>query len=796
MFNFKITKDYGSEQAPEKWGGISADNAPFILLTLLVFLLPIFYLPLGVASLLTSKMFLIHIFVLIALFVLVLLKLREQTFKLPINLMTLSIVLIPFITLLAAIFSKNPGLSMSGRDFGVDTLMSTIILFVLLFTSIILFKTKKGYAYVYVLTIFSFLLVFLLHILNVLIPAFPTLGVFTENISTTLGKWNDLAIFATVISFITLITPQLLRLEKNAKIWNYVSLGAALVFLILVNFSFAWYSLAIFTLVSFVYLIVVHQRSTGKSFIPIVPLVIFLISFLFIIAGNNIGDTLSAALNINNFEVRPSWSATFEVIKGTISHRPILGSGPGLFESEWLLYRPGTINLTDFWDLDFRYGVGMIPSYVVTTGILGGLSWAFFFILILYYGFKGLFKKPENIINHYFLVSSFIVTIYLWATMVFYLPSASIIALTFVFTGIFISSLYKAGVLEYKELSIDREPKYGFIYITVLVLILIGIIAMAYSITNKFVAHLYFSSATNSLNIEGNLDKAEQEVTQALRLDRNDTYLRSLAEIGSVRINRILNDSKTPQDLLVDQFRTTLAGTVSSYQEAIGYDKNNYNNYQDLGTLYQALVTLRVEGAYAQSRSFLDQAVALNPKSPGLKLQLARLEVANNNLEGAKKFIQESLELKQNYTDAIFLLSQIQVTEGNTEQAIKTVEAATVIRPNDPLVYFQLGMLRYSSGQFGRAVPAFERAVILNPSFQNAKYFLGLSYYESGRKNDAVTQFTDLKNLNPGNSEVELILKNISAGLDAFSGAKPPIDSTPEGRVEPPLEDENADVNN
>jgi hypothetical protein len=56
-----------------------------------------------------------------------------------------------------------------------------------------------------------------------------------------------------------------------------------------------------------------------------------------------------------------------------------------------------------------------------------------------------------------------------------------------------------------------------------------------------------------------------------------------------------------------------------------------------------------------------------------------------------------------------------------------------------------------------------------------------------GRVADAIAQFNDLKTTNPDNKEIDLILKNLNAGLAPFANASAPIDNTPEKRSKPPV---------
>jgi len=229
---------------------------------------------------------------------------------------------------------------------------------------------------------------------------------------------------------------------------------------------------------------------------------------------------------------------------------------------------------------------------------------------------------------------------------------------------------------------------------------------------------------------------------------------------------------------------------IKSSKVAIDYDGLNYQNYLTAGRVYESIVPM--EGAYKIAYENYNKALSLNPKSPLINLTLARLETSNKNNIKAKEYAIKSLQLKNNYTDAVFLLAQIEIAEGNIKEAIKLVEAGSILASDNPVAYFQLGVLKYSDKEknYKGAAEAFEKAVSLSPSYSNARYFLGLSYYNLGRTADAIKQFESVQSLNPDNKEVEFILKNLRDGRAPFANAAPPIDDKPEKRKNLPVKED------
>ncbi|MEK7081735.1 MAG: tetratricopeptide repeat protein, partial [Patescibacteria group bacterium] len=155
----------------------------------------------------------------------------------------------------------------------------------------------------------------------------------------------------------------------------------------------------------------------------------------------------------------------------------------------------------------------------------------------------------------------------------------------------------------------------------------------------------------------------------------------------------------------------------------------------------------------------------------------------------ARVAISQALQLKPDYTEAIFLSAQIDANEGNLSEAIKSVEKIAQIAPNDPTIFFQLGLLNYNNKNYKKAAEALERAVALLPDYANARYFLGLSYYQIDKNNEAVKQFAEIQKANLDNQEIDLILKNLKAGRAPFTNVKPPADDKPESRPKPPIKE-------
>ena len=381
-------------------------------------------------------------------------------------------------------------------------------------------------------------------------------------------------------------------------------------------------------------------------------------------------------------------------------------------------------------------------------------------------------------------------SLYLWIINVFYVPSAAIFFLAFFFTGLFIGSLINENLITMKSFTYMGNPRRSLISMPILVIIIISSVTGSYIYVQKFLSNVYYQKSLNSLSVIGNLDEAEKYAAKAISLGKNDANYRLLSDIYFARLSSL----SVLKNITIDDFNNKigpiLKKALESSNAAVKYDNVNYQNYLLLGRIYESVIP--VEGAYKMASENYNKALKFNPKSPSINLMLARAEVSNKNNAKAREYIMKSLQLKNNYTEAVFLLAQIEIAEGNIKDAIKLVEAGSTLVFDNPVIFFQLGILKYSDKEkdYKGAAEAFEKALALNSSYSNARYFLGLSYYNLGKSGDAIKQFEMVQTLNPDNKEVELILRNLKEGRAPFVNAEPPIDDKPEKRKTLPVKDD------
>jgi tetratricopeptide (TPR) repeat protein len=743
----------------------------FITLLSTLFLSLFFFIPYVPVTLDASKGFLLSVGTTLSVFFWLIARLGEGKFTIPKDRLIIVAAVIPVIFLIASLFSSSLYISLFGNGFEMGTFGSMLILFVIFFLSSMYFQTEKRLWYFFGALFLGALILSVFELLNMFIGFerfFPGMlqGISSGNL---VGSWNNFALLFGLIILLSIFTIEFLKSKGFFLFVQYFLLVTGLFFLIIINIPLVWLLVGLFSVIIFVYSVsiqhagirIVHGGGEKKRF-PFAALIVVFVCLTFLIGSNSLGGLISKYINLSNPEVRPSFVTTSQIAWKSIKHNPLVGTGPNTFAIDWALWQPKEIASTIFWNSDFNNGFSTLSTFVVTTGILGLLAWIAFFIIFVIRGVQSIRVALKDPLSNYFILTTFMVSLYTWITFIIYTPNILMMMLAFSSSGILIGILVYRQVIGVKEISFLNDPRNSFFAILSLMVLMIGTLSVTYLYVEKFTSVIYFSKGLNANSSMESLVRSEKMLTNAISLDKNDVYYRTLSQVYIAEIGVLVNDDKISQDTLKSNLQQLINFAQNSASLAVSQNPKQYLNYVNLGNIYSSLVPLAVDSSYESAMSSYTKAQALAPNNPSIILAKAQLEFVKKNNEEARKLIQQALDLKLNYTDALFLLAQIESSEGNTALAIKQVEKAAQISPNDSTIFFRLGLLRYNNSEYENAKNAFEQAVIIDNSYLNARYFLGLSYQKLGRNSDALIQFKILSKVLPDNQDVKKAIESLS----------------------------------
>ncbi|MFZ2522030.1 MAG: tetratricopeptide repeat protein [Minisyncoccia bacterium] len=753
-----------------------------IIFLSIVFLTPIFFIPLNSipTQFWTSTFFAIG--ALLAILVYVSQGLKTGSVYLPTRKsFGFFIFIIPVVYLLSGLLNGPTRMNFIGYTFDIGAVGFIALSFTFIFLVSIFFNDKKRIINAQIAFLLSSIVIAVFIVSRMIFGVdFLSFGIFNKITNTTLGNWNNVGIFFGTVSILSFFSYEMLNLNRLTKFFLLFILISSFFFLAIVNFEMVWYTLVAVTFLFILYSAFGSSVGSSESFsikvmlkkIPIVTGIIFLISLTFVIYGDSMGQYLSVKFGIENVEVRPSFTATYQIAKTTLVESPFLGSGPNTFLNEWLINKPKDVVNTIFWNTDFNNGVGLIPTFVITTGALGFLSWILYIGYFIYVGLKSIFQKNLDVFTKYFVVSSFFISLYLWVMMFVYVPSVAIFVLHVFFNGLFFASRNLAGMTSVERKNFVLTPKSGFVGSIVLLFVFVTSLSLAFELYKSSKSVWFFQKSAQALNIQNDVDLSEKYMIKAINLIPHDIYYRALSEIELVKLQKIVSQdtTKVSQTEIQKQFSDVLSNAIKASLSSEKANPQNYLNWISAGRVYEAVSNpeMNVENAFENAEIQYKEALRLNPYNPSIYMLLSRLSVTKGDLKKSRDYALEAIKLKRNYVDAYFFLSQIEVTDNNLPAAILSVTVASVIDPTNVGTFFQLGLLKYNSKDYAGAVLSFEKALSISPDYANAKYFLGLSYDFVGQKQKAIKEFQDLSKTNPDNIEVKNILQNLLSGKSAL----------------------------
>lgn len=742
-----------------------------------IMLTPLFFIPSQGVVTMFPKVFLLIFSCLFAGFFYSLYILRTGSLTLRPSFVLLSWWLLVAVSSVSALLSPNVRNAFFGDALEIHTVGFLALLGLVMSLSMTLGTSKRAVLAVYGSVVASVLIASVLFFVRIFAgPDFFTLGVMRAVTDTLLGSFNDLGILAGLIVLVSLVALAQLELPKKGLMAVGGTMLLALGVLMSVNFFFLWILIGGFSLLVLMFLLtkdrfgvpqdtVVHPRSMLVTQTVLVSTVC-LVSAVFLVAGSSAGAWWSNTTGINYIEIRPSFSATFDVMRQTYAENALLGSGPNRFAEVWNLYKDVEINNTVFWNTSFSAAAGYIPTWFITSGVAGALAWLLFLGLFLVRGVRMLLQNAVTETFWFFIGTvSFVASVYIWILAFAYVPGPMVLIIGAVTTGIMVLASYELSSATTRKYNFLSNSRTGFVLIASVMAFIIATLVIGYGAVKQLRAAYQFSTVLSGITVNDTeaVGIISNRIASAYELYPTDLYARTLANYQLTNVTNLFSliDPTPEQEQL---FQSSIANALNGATEAIAQKPTDARNWQVLGDIYASLTLLNIEGSKERAFESYVKAEELDPRNPYYVLQKAYMEGRAGNNDESRRLAMLSLQLKPNYTDALNFLIQLDIAAGNIESALATTEAMVTLEPNNPGRYYQLGVLYSAIANADGAIAAFSEAIRLNPSYANARYFRAQQYVIKGDKDAALADLEVVRELNPDNPTVTEFIKGVTDG--------------------------------
>jgi len=669
----------------------------------LVFLLPLFFLPLTNFPLLLNKQMLLSVFVFLLLILWIVKIISSGKLNFRWNKITGLVPLLILVLGISTLFSGSRIQSFWGMSFESDTLFSFILygLVFLLFANLINKDQIKSVLISFLAS--SGILSVLFLIQSLWRPVFP--WGFAQSVGfNSLGTVQTLAIFLGA-GFIILIS----LLESNFKKPILAVIFGILLFvsIFIINYGVAWLGISLaMAIIIWTRLKTIkgNEITSAKIILPLIILALSL-SFIFIkIPTGNIAN-LPAEISLTN-------KASFNIAQKTLGEGTknlILGSGPATFAYDYDLYRSQGPNLTAFWQVRFNQGTSALLTFLATSGILGTLAFLLMIFFFLQQGLKFIKGNQLSPVE----ISVFIGAVYFLFSWFFYPANLTLMFSTFLMLGLFTTWNDKQGQ-EPKEIIFTKSPQKAFFIMLVGVILIVGSVFVLYNLSQKYQAALVFSQGLDLINAEEpKLDEGIIKLNKAVNLDKKDTYLRNLSQAFLFKINEVLNDQELSEEDKKQVFQLLVSNTENSANSAIQLNPKNSQNWLQVAMVYENFMSLGIEGTGELAVSNYQKTEELASQNPEIPFVLGRVykfqaekiqaliasleedgeeneeaikgleENRNKIFDMAIEKLEKSAQLKIDFTPAYYLAAQIYEMKEEKELALENYQIVLLLETDN-----------------------------------------------------------------------------------------------------------------
>lgn len=348
-------------------------------------------------------------------------------------------------------------------------------------------------------------------------------------------------------------------------------------------------------------------------------------------------------------DYQSSWNIAVDSLKES----PFIGIGSGNYLTAFNRFRGLEFNQSPYWNLNFASARSFYLTILTENGLLGLLG-----ISIVFFGFAKTVKEKDsqkNILLKAPLASIFILFLFV---------PASIATATAFFVLLGTSS---HGKKNENSLGSSILPK-----VALALPIIAFSLAVFYFGIRALNAETKFSKAGKSL-AENNAQVTYELIQRAIQINPYmDRYRASFSQINLGLANSIAETAVNQE--VSDEDRSSIAQliqqAISESKAAVSINNQRSENWELLAATYQSLVAF-AEGANEFTIAAYNQAIALDPINPNLRIALGGVYYSLGDYDNAIKTFELATLAKPDFANAHYNLAIAMRDKGETQKAIE-----------------------------------------------------------------------------------------------------------------------------
>ncbi|MBI5732092.1 MAG: tetratricopeptide repeat protein [Candidatus Magasanikbacteria bacterium] len=751
----------------------------------LVFLTPLFFLPLTIEPLELNKYFLLYLFIFLAVLCWVSRGVLRKTFEFRRTPLDIPLLILWLAALVSSIVSKDRFVSFFG-DFSLLNLSFLNLTVFLFFYFLAVQETasvKKALNLIYTL-FFSCLLAsvyFLTKTLGLFDWSF--LGISGNNLVNISN--NSWGIF--LVAFLSL-SLAFLAVRKRQLAGDFLSLAVFLFSLagvVLIGFKILW----VVTVIALALLIVFLISNVSELRVVWISVAfgVLVAGIVFIFFGEPQFLTTKLPVEIS---LSPSTSGSMLKEELTTGARYFLfGSGLATFPYDFSQFRPVSLNNNFAWNVRFRQPFSSAFEWAMSGGILSSLALLLAILIVVgivvqtWFNQMAILRRRKSAAEDILLEESHLVfwgvTVAFFTLLVaFFVVNMGVVHwfLFWLFLALMVSTgaILSKNSLKEIVISLKTTPEYSLLTSFAFILVFTGILVLGIYLGRFYKAEAVYRQALRlpMVGQEGGERISKIQKAAILNPQRSLFYL-SLAESLLFKAQEAAASNDANQTV------QWVAVAVDAAKRASVVSPESAASWESLATMY-ANARAFAPQINSELIASLEKAAALEPTNPTFYLGLGSAKFFERRYSEAKESFEKAVALKPDLLRGYALLAGIFEAEKNLDGAIAVLEKSLPFGRNDAAFVYQLGnyyYTRHKKDDWPLAERAFRRAIALSPNYSDALYSLALLYEKTNNRQPALELYRRVLELNPGNNQVEAKIGNLSGAPAASEseGASLPL---------------------
>ena len=357
----------------------------------------------------------------------------------------------------------------------------------------------------------------------------------------------------------------------------------------------------------------------------------------------------------------------------------LFGSGYGTFLTDFTRFKLASFNLEqNIWSLAFSFSSSYFLEIIATTGLLGALSYLWVILSFL---------KTKTVTNPLFIsiFAAFVLSLILPVSFMF-------VAALFLTSGIYITYLNlkddkrvydvslslvstKKGIPSFEANPVAEHGARGAsmilpLIIAVILLAVSGFIGYyAIKLTSsdiKFAQSLAAAQANNGQRTY------ELQTAAINEFPYRSDYHRIFSQVNLALANSVasgIQPGSSPSAQVQQNIVALLQQSINSGRNAVVLSPRTSLNWQNLGIVYRSLINVG-QNADQFALASINQAIALDPYNPNLYILAGGVYYQLQQWDQAANQFQVAINLKRDFANAYYNLGHAYESKGDFENAL------------------------------------------------------------------------------------------------------------------------------